>query len=191
MGRKLYNSGNLQHTASKAFTTGGEEEKERKPAPPPPTHASDSDQKMFDCTISPPHRTTREQKGTVLHPAQDSTSRTRLPFAISELTSSPGSGDRANLNPFARNSGEASRSELLQSQQEDPREGWTFQGKRRLPVRLLSPRQDLAETTTRPPHLVTTPGGKRGQTHLELHHSYFESLGISVPEGQDFCKARI
>jgi hypothetical protein len=24
-----------------------------------------------------------------------------------------------------------------------------------------------------------------------LHHSYFESLGISVPEGQDFCKARI
>ncbi|CAK9274809.1 unnamed protein product [Sphagnum jensenii] len=190
-GRNPYSSGNLQHTASKAIATDGEGEKERKSTPPPPTHTSDSDQKMSDCTISPPHRTTREQKGTVLHPIQDSTPRTRLSFAILELTSSPGSGDLANLNPFAGNSGEASRSGLLQIQQEDPGEGWTFQGKRRLPVRLLSPQQDLAETTTRPPHLVTTPGGKRGQTHLELHHSYFESLGISVPEGQDFCKARI
>jgi hypothetical protein len=24
-----------------------------------------------------------------------------------------------------------------------------------------------------------------------MHHSYFEALGISVPEGQEFCKARI
>jgi hypothetical protein len=135
--------------------------------------------------------TTREQKDTVLHPIQDSTPRTRLSFAISELTSPPGSGNLANLNPFAGNPGEASRSGMLQIQQEDPGEGWTFQGKRRLPVRLLSPRQDLAETTTRPPHLATTPGGKRGQTHSKLHHTYFESLGISVPEGQDFCKARI
>jgi hypothetical protein len=190
-GRRPYSSGNLQHTANKAFATGGEEEKERKSATPPPTHASDSDQKMSDCTISSPHRTAREQKGTILHPIQDSIPRTRLSFAISELTSPPGPGDLANLNPFAGNSGEASRTGLLQIQQEDPGEGSTFQGKRRLPVRLLSPRQDLAETTTHPPHLVTTPGGKRGQTHSELHHSYFESLGISAPEGQDFCKARI
>ncbi|CAK9271258.1 unnamed protein product [Sphagnum jensenii] len=42
-GRNPYNSSNLQHTASKAFATSGEEEKERKSAPPPPTHASDSD----------------------------------------------------------------------------------------------------------------------------------------------------
>jgi hypothetical protein len=27
--------------------------------------------------------------------------------------------------------------------------------------------------------------------HLELHHSYFESLGIPIPSGQDFCKARV
>jgi len=60
-----------------------------------------------------------------------------------------------------------------------------------LPVKILSPRQDLAEAPTRSPQPVTTPGGKRGQTHSELHHSYFESLGISVPVGQDFCKARI
>jgi hypothetical protein len=60
-----------------------------------------------------------------------------------------------------------------------------------LPVRILSPRQDLAEAPTRFPQLVTTSGGKRRQTHSELHHSYFESLGISVPVDQDFCKARI
>jgi hypothetical protein len=28
-------------------------------------------------------------------------------------------------------------------------------------------------------------------THTELHHTYFESLGISVPVNQEFCKARI
>jgi len=52
-------------------------------------------------------------------------------------------------------------------------------------------RQDLAEASTRSPQPASTPGGKRGQTHLELHHSYFESLGISVPVDQEFCKARI
>jgi hypothetical protein len=94
----------------------------------------------------------------------------------------------ANLNPFE---GETIKTDLLQGQLEDPREGWTFQGKRRLPVRIFSPRQDLAEAPTRSPQSATTPGGKRGLTHSELHHSYFESLGISVPVNQEFCKARI
>jgi hypothetical protein len=146
---------------------------------------------MFDCTVSPPHRLAREQNDTVLLSVQESNPRTRLSFATSKLASSPGFGNMANLNPFAGNFGEASRTGLLQSQLEDPGEGWTFQNNRRLPVRILSPRQDLAETPTRSLQLVTTPGGKRGQTHSELHHSYFESLGISVLEGQDFCKARI
>jgi len=42
-----------------------------------------------------------------------------------------------------------------------------------------------------PPQPALTPGGKRGQTHLELHISYFESLGIPTPAGQDNGKARI
>ncbi len=120
-------------------------------------------------------------------------SENEISFATSELANPPGSGDLANFNPFAGNSGETSRIEMPHSQPEDSGEGWTFQGKRRLPVRFLSSRQDLAETPTRSPHLVTTPGGKgkRGQTHSEMHHSYFEALGISVPEGQEFYKARI
>jgi len=97
-GRNPFSFSNPQRTASKAIATGGEGGKERRSAPPPPIHASDSDQKMSDCIISPPHRMTREQKDTVLHPIQDSTPRTRLSFAISELTSPSGSGNLANLN---------------------------------------------------------------------------------------------
>jgi hypothetical protein len=111
-----------------------------------------------------------------------------LAFATSKLANTPGNGNMANLNPFER---ETIKIDLFQGQLEDPGEGWTFQGKRRLLVRILSPRQDLAEALTRSPQSATIPGGKRGLTHSELHHSYFESLGISVLVNQEFCKARI
>jgi len=169
--------------ASNCLATSGEEEKKKKLAPPPPpsTHAPELDQKMFECTVSPPHRLTREQQGTTIPLDQEFAPRARLSFVTSELASSPGNGNTANLNPFAGNFGETVRTDLLQRQLEDPGEGWTFQGKRRMPVRLLSPRQDLTEASTRSPQLASMSGGKRGQTHSELHHSYFESLGISVP----------
>ncbi|CAK9254738.1 unnamed protein product [Sphagnum jensenii] len=154
-GRKPHNSVNLPHTASKSLATNGEKEKEKKLAPPSPlSRAPELDQNMFECTVSPPHRLTREQ--------QESTPRTRLSFATSELASSPGNGNIANLNPFAGNFGEAGRTDLLQRQLEDPGEGWTFQGKRSFPVRILSPRQDPIEASTRSPQPATTPGGKRG-----------------------------
>jgi hypothetical protein len=114
-----------------------------------------------------------------------------LSFATSELASSPGNGNIASLNPFAGNFGETVIIYLLQRQLENLGEGWTFQGKKRFLVRILSLRQDPAEVSTRSPQPATTPSGKRGQTHLELHHSYFESLGISIPVDQEFCKARI
>jgi hypothetical protein len=63
-----------------------------------------------------------------------------LSFATSELASSPGNGNIASLNPFAGNFGETVRIDLLQRQLEDPGEGWTFQGKRRFPVKIFSPR---------------------------------------------------
>ncbi|CAK9861924.1 unnamed protein product [Sphagnum jensenii] len=146
---------------------------------------------MVECTVSPPHRVTREQQGTTIPPGQEFTPRTRLSFTTSELASSPGNGNTTSLNPFAGNFGGMRKTNFLQRQLKDPGEGWTFQGKRRMPVRLLSPRQDLAETSTRSPQSASMPGGKRGQTHSELHHSYFESLGILVPVDQEFCKARI
>ncbi|CAM6059114.1 unnamed protein product [Sphagnum tenellum] len=146
---------------------------------------------MFKCTVSPPHRLTREQQGTAIPLDQEFTPRTRLSFATSELASSPRNGNIASLNPFAGNFGETVRTDFLQRQLENPGEGWTFQGKRRLPVRILSPTQDLAEASTRSPQPATTPGGKRGQTHSKLHHSYFESLRISVPVDLEFSKTRI
>jgi len=155
-GRNPHSSGNLQHTARETHATGEEEEKKKKLTPPPlppplPTHTPELDQKMADYTVSPPHRLTRDQQGTIIPLVQESTPRTRLSFATSELASSPGIGNMANLNPFAGNLGEMIRTDLLHRQLEDPEEGWTFQGKRRLPVRLLSPRQDPTEPFTRSP----------------------------------------
>jgi hypothetical protein len=101
-----------------------------------------------------------------------------------ELANSPVNGNIASFNPFAGNIREMVRTDILHKQLEDPRKGWTFQGKKKLSIRILSPRQDLAQTPTCYPQPTSTLSGKRGQTHSELHHSYFESLGISVPVDQ-------
>ncbi len=58
-------------------------------------------------------------------------------------------------------------------------------------IKVCSPRQDADQTYIRSPQPTFTQGGKRGQTHSELHISYFESLGIPIPVGQDSDKARI
>ncbi len=100
-------------------------------------------------------------------------------------------GKTASDNPFAEVGEETHKIDLLQELHEDLRGGWTFQGKKKLHVRIVSPRQDLAQPLFRTPQLASTSGGKRGQTHSELHHTYFESLGIRVPVGKDFCKARV
>ncbi|CAK9263702.1 unnamed protein product [Sphagnum jensenii] len=113
-GRNPHNSVNLQHTASKSLPTNDEEEKKKKLTPPPPTHAPKLNQNMFECTVSPPHRLTREQQGTAILPTQESTPRTKLSFATSELASSSGNGNIASLNPFAGNFGETVRTYLLQ-----------------------------------------------------------------------------
>jgi hypothetical protein len=117
MGRNPHNSGNLQHTANKALASGGEKEKEKNPTPPSPAPTPDRDQKMFDCTVSPPHRLTREHQGTITHPVQESTPKTKLSFATSELANTPGNGNMANLNLFE---GKTIRTDLLQGQLEDP-----------------------------------------------------------------------
>jgi len=99
--------------ASNCLATSGEEEKKKKLAPPPPpsTHAPELDQKMFECTVSPPHRLTREQQGTTIPLDQEFAPRARLSFVTSELASSPGNGNTANLNPFAGNFGETVRTD--------------------------------------------------------------------------------
>ncbi len=131
---------NLQHEVSKNLVTSGEAEKKKKLAPFPPTHTPGLDQKMSECIASPPHRLNREHQGIYILPIHESTPRTRLSFATSELANSPVNGNIASFNPFARNIGETVRTNILQKQLEDPGEGWTFQGKNKLPIRILSPR---------------------------------------------------
>jgi hypothetical protein len=38
---------------------------------------------------------------------------------------------------------------------------------------------------------MTTPGGKRSQTHSEFHHFFFTSLGISIPANIEHCRAQV
>jgi hypothetical protein len=187
MGRNPPNSGILQHAASKTHAPGGIEEKEKKP-PPSSTSTPDLDQKMSECTFSPPHRLAREHQDPINQSDQESTPRTKLHFATPELANTPGRGSKEALNPFE---GNTTRTDLLQGQLEDPGEGWTFQGKRRMPGKMPTPRQDPVEPLIRPPQLVTTPSGKRGLTQSELHRSFFESLGITVPSDQEFGRERI
>lgn len=49
-----------------------------------------------------------------------------------------------------------------------------------------------SRSPTPPCHVARqNPGEKRGQKHLEIHHSFFDSLGILLPKQADNCKARI
>ncbi len=98
-------------------------------------------------------------------------------------------GKTASDNPFAETGEEAHRTDRLQKLNEDLRGGWTFQGKKKLPIRIVSLRQDPTQHLSHTPRLASMPSGKRGKTHSELHHIYFEYLGIPVPAGQDFCEA--
>jgi hypothetical protein len=65
MGRNPPNSGILQHAARITHAPGGIEEKEEKKPPPSSTSTPDLDQKMSECTVSPPHRLAREHQDTI------------------------------------------------------------------------------------------------------------------------------
>jgi hypothetical protein len=61
-------------------------------------------------------------------------------------------------------------------------EGWTFHGKKKHKVKIAT-----THFTTGHPSQPDAPpskvmGERKGQKQLELHHSFFESLGILLPE---------
>jgi len=158
---------------------------------PPTVHALGLDQEMAEHTASPPHLLKRTQQGTSLLSNHESTPRTRLNFGITGPAITLTNGKTVSENPFTETGEEAHRTNRLQKLNEDLRGGWTFQGKKKLSIRIVSPRQDPTQHLSHTPRLASTPGGKRGQTHSELNHTYFESLGIPVSAGQDFCKAKV
>jgi hypothetical protein len=71
------------------------------------------------------------------------------------------------------------------------KESWTFQGRKKHTPRLTSPRQALPQTPTPSLGHDVTPGGRRKRMHSDVHYSYFTSLGISSPPGQEHARARI
>ncbi len=75
--------------------------------------------------------------------------------------------------------------------QEDTLEGWSFQGRRKHAPKIASPRQELFQPLPCTLQQETTPGGKRGQLHSEVHPSFFTSLGIPTPPNREHFRARI
>jgi hypothetical protein len=71
------------------------------------------------------------------------------------------------------------------------KESWSFQGRKKHTPRITPARQALPQTPTPPPGHDVTPGGRRKRMHSDVHCSYFTSLGISSPPGQEHARARI
>jgi hypothetical protein len=109
---------------------------------PPPAHALDLDQEMAKHIASPPHLLKRTQQGISPLSNHESTPKARLNFGITSSAITPADGKIANDNPFAKTGEEAHRTDHLQKLNEDLKGGWTFQGRKKLPIRIISPRQD-------------------------------------------------
>ncbi len=56
---------------------------------------------------------------------------------------------------------------------------------------MASPRQVLPQSPAHTLSLEVTPGGRRKRAHSDVHYSYFASLGIPVPPGQEHARTRI
>jgi hypothetical protein len=183
----------LVHRASaRADPNGVGNTRTKDPELPPPIRTPDSDQGEGEpSTISPSgHRILIRDPPPLPTPVFSPRSKMLLVTADLEMTQAK--EPQANSNPFAGSPGGLPISNAQSKGLEGPGEGWSFQGKKKkqnLPVKIHSPRQGIEPPTDPSSQRTSTPGGKRGQSHSELHSSYFESLGIPVPEGQVFCKA--
>jgi hypothetical protein len=95
----------------------------------------------------------------------------------------------ANANPFTA-------LEVLNPEAEGPKdaqgklgETWTFQASKKQSSRIVSPRKTLLQSPAPAPIQDPTPGSGRKRTRSEVHSSFFTSLGILVPPGQEHAKA--
>jgi hypothetical protein len=75
--------------------------------------------------------------------------------------------------------------------QDDLKEGWSFQGRKRLDPKQTPPRPNTQHLSPHPSLKELTPSGKRSLMHSEVNPSYFTSLGIQVPPSKEPLRARI
>jgi hypothetical protein len=121
----------------------------------------------------------------------NSTPRTELNFGIQELASPQAPSPTTKTNPFAILGEDNSGVEALMKLHEDTKEGWSFQGRKRNAPKQASPRKEAHHSSPHISQRETTPGGKRGIMHSEVHPSFFTSLGIPVPPNKEPLRARI
>jgi hypothetical protein len=96
-----------------------------------------------------------------------------------------------STNPFAALEVDNPEAEEGKDNLGELKESWSFQGRKKHTPRITSPRQALPQTPTPSPGHDVTPGGRRKRMHSDVHCSYFTSLGISSPSGQEHARARI
>jgi hypothetical protein len=151
------------------------------------------DQKDQDMA-EPPKSSSRSKSETQVKAERlldgDTTPKIKLSFGIPGLANPQALNLEASANPFASPGEGNRRTELRNKLLEEAIEGWSFQGRRHAP-KFASPCQEPHQPLPRTSQLETTPGGKRGQLHSEVHLSFFTSLGIFVPPNQEFFRARV
>jgi len=96
-----------------------------------------------------------------------------------------------NANPFVALEKLNPEEEDLKHTQEEMGERWVFQAGRKLAPRFVSPGKALPPSPTHTPTQDCASGSRRKRTRSEVHSSFFTSLGISVPPGQDFARTRV
>jgi len=97
----------------------------------------------------------------------------------------------ANANPFAALETINLEEEDLKHTQEETGEWWVFQAGRKLVPRFISPGKAPPPSPTHTPTKDCASGSKRKRTRSEVHSSFFTSLGISVPPGQEFARVGV
>jgi len=112
-------------------------------------------------------------------------------FGIQEMASTQDPSPTTKSNPFAILGEDIAGAVTLMEMQEDMKEGWSFQGRKRHDPKQPHLGRPHSNSPRTPPHREITPGGKRGQLHSEVHPSYFTSLGIQVPPCKEPLRARI
>ncbi len=97
----------------------------------------------------------------------------------------------ANTNPFAALETINPEEEDLKHTQEETGERWVFQASRKQAPRFVSPGKTPPPSPTHTPTQDCASGSRRKRTRSEVHYSFFTSLGISVPPGQEFARASV
>ncbi|CAM6021545.1 unnamed protein product [Sphagnum balticum] len=150
----------------------------------------DSDQTMAKPTSSPPGPK-QDKQGTIAESRPKSPPLEQPIFGYRSEASLQTHLLATGTNPFTALESINPEEEDLNRTQEESGEGWTFQASKRQVARHASTGKAPPSSPTRTPTQDHASGNRRKRSRSEVHISYFTSLGMSVPPGQEFARARI